>query len=119
MTAGVLIASMPELGALSRQAVASLAGLAPFNQDSGMMRGTRHIRGGRMDVRNSLYMATLAAARCNGVIREDFERMIANNKPHKVAMIACMRKLLIIVNALVRDDVLWGQKSSPNSSPKA
>lgn len=116
VTAGVLVASMPELGALSRQAVASLAGLAPFNQDSGAMRGTRHIRGGRMDVRNALYMATLTATRCNDVIREDFQRMIANNKPHKVAMTACMRKLLIIVNALVRDDVLWGQKSSPKSS---
>lgn len=118
VTAGVLIASMPELGDLSRQAVASLAGLAPFNQDSGAMRGTRHIRGGRMDVRNALYMATLTATRCNNVIREDFQRMLDNGKPHKVAMTACMRKLLIIVNALVRDDVLWGQKSSPKVPPK-
>ena len=107
VTASVLIASMPELGDLSRQAVASLAGLAPFNQDSGAMRGTRHIRGGRMDVRNALYMATLTATRCNNVIREDFKRMLDNGKPHKVAMTACMRKLLIILNVILDTKRPW------------
>jgi transposase len=110
VTAAVLMGHMPELGSLSRQAVAALAGLAPFNRDSGTQRGQRHIRGGRSAVRTALYMATVAAIRANPVIAEDFKRMIANGKPSKVALAACMRKLLIIANALVRDDCLWGEK---------
>lgn len=119
VTAAVLMGHMPELGTLSRQAVASLAGLAPFNKDSGTQRGTRHIRGGRAPVRTALYMATLAATRCNPVIAEDFVRHIAAGKPHKVAMTAGMRKLLIILNALVRDDMKWGEKKhhNPPTSP--
>ena len=116
VTASVLMGSMPELGTLSRQAVAALAGLAPFNQDSGAQRGQRHIRGGRPQIRTALYMATLTAARCNPVIIEDFERLTKAGKTHKVAMTACMRKLLTILNALVRDDMLWGQKNSSRSS---
>jgi transposase len=112
ITAAVLMGGMPELGTLSRQQAAALAGLAPFNRDSGAQRGTRHIRGGRAHVRTALYMATLSAARCNPVIAEDFARLTAAGKPWKVAMAACMRKLLTILNALVRDDLLWGQKHS-------
>jgi transposase len=112
VTASVLMGSMPELGTLSRQAVAALAGLAPFNRDSGSQRGQRHIRGGRADVRTALYMATLTAVRCNEVIADDFERLTKAGKSHKVVMTACMRKLLTILNALVRDDMLWGQKKS-------
>jgi len=118
VTAAVLMGQMPELGVLSRQAVAALAGLAPFNRDSGTQRGQRHIRGGRAPVRTVLYMATLSAAQCNPVIAEDFKRLIAAGKPHKVAMAACMRKLLTILNALVRDNLLWGEKTQPNSHPK-
>ena len=114
VTAAVLMGHMPELGTLSRQAVAALAGLAPFNRDSGTQRGQRHVRGGRSAVRTALYMATLSAVRCNPVIAEDFARLTAAGKPHKVAMAACMRKLLTIANALVRDDVLWGEKRSKN-----
>ena len=114
VTAAVLMGQMPELGSLSRQAVAALAGLAPFNRDSGTQRGQRHIRGGRASVRTALYMATLSAVRCNSVIAEDFTRLTAAGKPHKVAMAACMRKLLTILNALVRDNVLWGEKKSKN-----
>ena len=110
VTAAVLMGHMPELGSLSRQAVAALAGLAPFNKDSGTQRGQRHIRGGRTAVRTALYMASLSAVRANAVLAEDFERLIANSKPPKVALAACMRKLLIIANALVRDDKLWGEK---------
>lgn len=110
VTAAVLMGHMPELGELSRQAVAALAGLAPFNNDSGTQRGQRHVRGGRAPVRTALYMATLTAARCNPVIKEDFERLTKAGKTHKIAMTACMRKLLTILNALVRDDVLWGEK---------
>ncbi len=116
VTAAVLMGQMPELGTLSRQAAAALAGLAPMNRDSGTQRGQRHIRGGRSAVRTALYMATLSAARCNPVIAEDFARFSAAGKPHKVAMTACTRKLLTILNALVRDDLLWDQKSASNSS---
>lgn len=112
VTAAVIMGQMPEIGTLSRQAVAALAGLAPFNKDSGTQRGQRHIRGGRSQVRDALYMATLTAAQHNPVIREDFERFTAAGKPHKVAMTACMRKLLTILNALVRDDMLWGEKKN-------
>ncbi|MEZ6235225.1 MAG: IS110 family transposase [Phycisphaerales bacterium] len=115
VTAAVLLGHMPELGQLSRQEAAALAGLAPFNQDSGAQRGQRRIRGGRAPVRTALYMATLTAARCNSVIAEDFKRLIDAGKTHKVAMAACMRKLLTILNALVRDDMLWGQKNNPNA----
>lgn len=115
VTAAVLMGHMPELGTLSRQAAASLAGLAPFNHDSGAQRGQRHIRGGRAPVRTALYMATLTAARCNPVIAEDFQRLTAAGKTHKVAMTACMRKLLTILNALVRDDLLWNQKKTPKN----
>jgi transposase len=119
VTAGILLGSMPELGTLSRQAAASLAGLAPFNQDSGNQRGQRHIRGGRAQVRTILYMATLTAVRCNPVITEDFERLTAAGKPYKVVMTACMRKLLTILNALVRDDLCWGEKAAAKSPSKA
>lgn len=115
VTAGVLMGHLPELGSLSRQAVAALAGLAPFNKDSGTQRGKRTIRGGRAPVRTALYMATLSALRCNPVIAEDFKRLTAAGKPGKVALTACMRKLLTILNALVRDDLLWGEKSKPNT----
>ena len=114
VTAAVLMGHMPELGSLSRQAVAALAGLAPFNHDSGTQRGQRHIRGGRAVVRTALYMATLSAASHNPVIAEDFARLTAAGKPHKVAMTACMRKLLTILNALRRDNLLWGEKKSKN-----
>jgi transposase len=116
VTAAVLMGHMPELGTLSRQGAAALAGLAPFNKDSGAQRGQRHIRGGRAPVRTALYMATLTAARCNPVIAEDFARFTAAGKTHKLAMTACMRKLLTILNALVRDDMLWGEKTSPKNS---
>lgn len=114
VTAAVLIGGMPELGTLSRQAVAALAGLAPFNDDSGGRKGQRHIKGGRADVRTALFMATLTAVQHEPVLMEDFQRFIKAGKPHKVAMTACMRKLLTILNALVRDDVLWGEKKGKN-----
>jgi transposase len=116
VTAGVLVAGMPELGQVSRQAIASLAGLAPYNNDSGQSTGKRSIRGGRSEVRAVLYMATLAAARCNPVIKEYVDNLRKGGKPPKVALTAGMRKLLTIVNALVRDDCLWGQKLSPNQT---
>ena len=106
-TIATLIADVPELGALSRREIAALIGLAPFNRDSGQMRGKRTIFGGRADVRRALYMATLAAIRFNRVIRKFYDRLVAAGKPKKVAIVACMRKLLTILNAMVRSGASW------------
>ena len=106
-TIATLIADVPELGALSRREIAALIGLAPFNRDSGQMRGKRTIFGGRADVRRALYMATLAAIRFNRVIRQFYDRLVAAGKPKKVAIVACMRKLLTILNAVVRSGASW------------
>jgi transposase len=103
--AHTLIAAMPELGTLSRRAVASLAGLAPYDRDSGNRRGERHISGGRATVREMLYMATLSAKRYNPVIAA-FTGRLAGKKP-KVIITACMRKLLVILNAMLRDGTDW------------
>lgn len=103
--ARTLIAWLPELGMLSRRAIACLAGVAPFDDDSGRHAGERHIKGGRAVVRDVLYMATLAAKRRNPVIARFAERL-AGKKP-KVVLVACMRKLLVILNAMVRDGSDW------------
>ena len=102
-----LMASLPELGQLSGRKISALVGVAPFNRDSGTMRGRRCVWGGRGELRAVLYMATLAATRCNPVIRSFYQRLTAEGKPHKVAMTACMRKLLVILNAMVRDQAPW------------
>jgi transposase len=105
--AATLLAALPELGSLNRWQVAALVGVAPLNQDSGQFRGKRRTWGGRSQVRSSLYMATLVASRHNPVIRAMYQRLIAAGKPRKVALTACMRKLLIILNALLRDANVW------------
>lgn len=103
----VLAAKLPELGRLSRRQIAALVGVAPFNRDSGQMRGRRAISGGRADVRNVLYMATVAAIRCNPVIRAFHQKLKTAGKPPKVALTACMRKLLTILNALIKAQSPW------------
>jgi transposase len=107
VTAFTLIAELPELGQLDRRAIAALAGLAPMNRDSGTLRGRRMIRGGRPTVRRVLYMATVSALRCNPIIAGFYARLTAHGRPNKVALIAAMRKLLTILNAIVRDRTLW------------
>lgn len=107
VTSFTLIAELPELGTLSRQKIAALVGLAPFNRDSGRTRGRRHIFGGRADVRSVLYMAALSGIRYNPVIQAFYNRLIAKGKLFKVAITACMRKLLTILNAMVRDGTYW------------
>jgi transposase len=102
-----LVGRLPELGTLNRQQIAALVGVAPFNDDSGKRRGQRYIRGGRADVRCALYMATLTAKRWNPVIAQMFDRLIAKGKPFKVAMTACMRKLLTILNAILKSTQPW------------
>jgi len=106
-----LLAQLPELGTLNRQQISKLVGVAPLNRDSGQQRGRRHIFGGRANVRRVLYMAALTASRCNPVIKAFYEHLRARQKPFKVAITACMRKLLTIINFMVRDGSSW--KSAP------
>ena len=102
-----LLADLPELGTLNRQRISKLVGVAPLNCDSGQQRGARHIFGGRARVRSMLYMAALTGLRFNPVIKEFYQRLVAKGKPHKVALTACMRKLLSIVNLMVRNQTNW------------
>lgn len=102
-----LLADLPELGTLNRQRISKLVGVAPLNCDSGQQRGVRHIFGGRARVRTMLYMAALTALRFNPVIKAFYQRLVGKGKPHKVALTACMRKLLAIVNLMVRNQTVW------------
>jgi len=102
-----LLAHLPELGRLSKKEIAALAGLAPFNRDSGMSRGKRMIRGGRAPVRNVLYMAALVASKYNPSIKRFYERLCAAGKAKKLALVACMRKLLTVLNAMVKNNQAW------------
>lgn len=101
-TAASLVALLPELGTVNRQQIAALVGVAPMNRDSGAKRGQRRIGGGRRDVRNVLYMATLTAVRSNEAIRPYYQHLVAAGKAKKSALVACMRKLLVYVNSLMR-----------------
>jgi len=102
-----LLGVFPEMGRLTRKQIAALAGVAPFNRDSGVYRGKRTIKGGRVKVRPPLYMAALSATRSNPVIREYYNHLLQKGKAKKVALTACMRKLLVILNAIVRDNRPW------------
>jgi transposase len=106
-TARVLIADLPELGTLTRRQIAALVGVAPINRDSGTLRGRRYIAGGRPNVRSTLYMATMTAVRCNPAIKAAYQRLTAAGKPKMTALVACMRKLLVILNAMMRDNLAW------------
>jgi transposase len=105
-----LIANLPELGSLNRKQIAALVGVAPLNRDSGFFRGSRSVWGGRAHVRSVLYMSTLAAVRCNPALKSFHQRLIDAGKKPKVALTACMRKLLTILNAMIRDQNLWAHK---------
>ncbi len=106
-TSAVLIAELPELGQLTRRQISALVGVAPFNCDSGSLTGARHVWGGRVTVRGALYMATLVATRFNPVIRGFYRRLTAAGKRPKVALVASMRKLLTILNAMVKHQQSW------------
>jgi transposase len=107
VTARTLIAELPELGNLDRRCLAALVGVAPFNRDSGTWRGHRMIAGGRTSVRNALYMAALVATRYNPVIKAAYQRLVARGRPKKVAIVACIRRLLTILNAILRTKTPW------------
>ena len=108
--ATVLIAELPELGRCTGKQLAALVGVAPFNRDSGRWRGQRAIWGGRAHVRSALYMPTLSAVRANPETRSRYRRLRSAGKPHKVALVACMRSLLVTLNAIVRDQKPWAPR---------
>lgn len=110
-----LLTGLPELGSLDRRAVAALVGVAPLSRDSGKFRGTRGCWGGRAKVRAALYMPTLVAVRCNPVLREFYERLLRAGKPRKVALTACMRKLLTILNAMLKHGAEWKARPALNA----
>lgn len=112
VTASTLIALLPELGCLSRQQIAALVGVAPINCDSGKMRGKRFVIGGRSAVRSVLFMAALVATQFNPVIRVFYQRLLAQGKAKKLALVASMRKLLVILNAMLKHHQLWQPQSA-------
>jgi transposase len=103
----MLMACLPELGQLNRQQISALVGVAPFNRDSGTFKGKRRIWGGRAQVREMLFMAATTAIRWNPVIRSFYEQLTARGKPHKVAIVACMRKMLVILNTMAKTNTAW------------
>ena len=115
-----ILAPLPELGKLNRGEIAKLVGVAPLNNDSGQASGQRHTFGGRSYVRRVLYLATLVATRFNSKIKTFYQRLLAEGKPKKVALTAAMRKLLTILNTLIKTDPLWAEpNAASNSAPDA
>jgi transposase len=112
-TALTILAELPELGTCSRQQIAALVGVAPINRDSGKFRGQRTTWGGRSAMRSALYMATLVATRYNPVIRDHYEHLQKTGKRKKVALVACMRKLLCMLNAILREEKYWKYQPIP------
>ena len=108
-----LLAELPELGRLTRRQIAKLAGVAPLARDSGTLRGRRFVHGGRAPVRAALYMAALVATQRNPVIRAFYQRLVAAGEPKKLALVACMRKLLTVLNAMARSQVPWQASAAP------
>jgi transposase len=102
-----LLADLPESGTMTNKQAAALCGVSPMNRDSAKMRGKRRIQGGRYSVRTTLYIATLSATLCNPVIKEFYQRLTAHGKHNKVALIVCMRKFIVMLNAMVRDNCEW------------
>jgi len=102
-----LLGELPELGKLSNREISALVGLAPFNRDSGLSRGKRRIRGGRAPIRTVLYMAMLSAIQHNPIMKQFYEKLVAQGKHKKIAITACMRKMIVILNTMVRNDTPW------------
>lgn len=117
ITMCTFVADLPELGQLNREQIAKLVGVAPLNRDSGDWKGHRFVSGGRAHVRRVLYMATLVATRRNARIREHYQHLLSRGKAKKVALVACMRKLLTILNTLIKNNVLWSDnKNAPSTA---
>ena len=107
VVSAILVANLPELGKLDRKKIAALVGVAPFNNDSGYRRGNRRIKGGRAALRTVLYMAAISASRFNPVIKRFYDQLLKRGKLKKVALVACMRKMLTILNAMLRSGQSW------------
>ncbi len=104
-----LLSNMPELGLMTNKQAAALVGVAPINKDSGNYKGKRYIRGGRSQIRTVMYMAMMSAMQCNPVFKKKYQELVAAGKPKKVAIIACVRKMIVILNSMVRDGVMWNE----------
>lgn len=115
-TSLMILGEMKEIGSIGARQIASLAGLAPLNRDSGKQRGKRRIGGGRVHVRSALYMATMAATRCNPVIKAYYDRLVAAGKPKMVALIASMRKILVTLNAMIKTKTRWQAPIAPTTA---
>lgn len=107
-----IISNLPELGYITNKQAAALVGVAPMNRESGRYKGHRKIQGGRAQVRTVLYMAMMSAMQCNPVFKTTYQRLLAEGKPKKVAIIACVRKMVVILNSMLRDGVLWDAKTA-------
>lgn len=114
IAAASLISNVPELGYITNKQAASLIGVAPITRESGSFKGKRMINGGRMQVRTVLYMAMMSAMQCNPVFKETYQRLLAAGKPKKVALIACVRKMVVILNSMLRDGCMWNTDSAKN-----
>ncbi len=112
VVAASLLSNMPELGYISNKEAASLIGVAPMNKESGTFKGKRKIRGGRHQIRTAMYMAMMSAIQCNPVFKATYEKLVDAGKPKKVAIIACVRKMIVILNTMMRDGVYWDPKMS-------
>ncbi|MDC5818204.1 IS110 family transposase [Vibrio europaeus] len=112
--AASLISNVPELGFITNKQASSLIGVAPITRESGRFKGKRMIQGGRAQVRTVMYMAMMSAIQCNPVFKATYERLLAAGKPKKVAIVACMRKMVVILNSMLRDGVLWDNNSAKN-----
>lgn len=111
ITASMLLSELPELGKLNKKQIAALTGLAPMNRDSGTFKGKRMTGGGRKHIRNRLFMPVLVAVRCNSTIKEFYERLVAKGKKKMTAIVAAMRKLLVIMNTMIKNNELWNEKT--------
>ncbi len=112
--AASLISNVPELGFISNKQASSLIGVAPITRESGRFKGKRMIQGGRAQVRTVMYMAMMSTIQCNPVFKAIYERLLAAGKPKKVAIVACMRKMVVILNSMLRDGVMWDKNSVKN-----
>ncbi len=112
VSAATLISYLPELGLLNSKEIATLVGVAPMNKESGRYKGKQVTQGGRSQVRTVLFMAMMSAMQCNPVFKRTYTRLVAAGKPKKVAIIACVRKMIVILNSMVRDGVMWEVKTA-------
>ena len=112
--AASIISNVPELGYITNKQASSLIGVAPIVRESGRYKGKRIIQGGRTQVRTVMYMAMMSAIQCNPVFKTTYERLLAAGKPKKVAIVACMRKMVVILNSMLRDGVMWDNNSAKN-----